>query len=194
LITTYRKEKKDAGDLFRKIAFIMLLLLGLGMLSPDSRAAYSAMGQPAPPFEVKSGQDQKLTLEMIIGKVVVLFYETRQVVDKNDDLKDELIRLYQDQPENIQKEIFRLVVIDCSQATLPTQAIWKHKLAQHSLALGFTIYGDWNRKMLLDYGLERNDSNFLIIDKNGIIRYSSTGKINNGEIKNIKNLLISLAH
>lgn len=194
MITTYRKEKKDAGDLFRKIAFIMLLLLGLGMLSPDSRAAYSAMGQPAPPFEVKSGQDQKLTLEMIIGKVVVLFYETRQVVDKNDDLKDELIRLYQDQPENIQKEIFRLVVIDCSQATLPTQAIWKHKLAQHSLALGFTIYGDWNRKMLLDYGLERNDSNFLIIDKNGIIRYSSTGKINNGEIKNIKNLLISLAH
>jgi alkyl hydroperoxide reductase subunit AhpC len=191
---TYRKEKKDAGDLFRKIAFIMLLLLGLGMLSPDSRAAYSALGQPAPPFEVKSGQDQKLTLEMILGKVVVLFYETRQVVDKNDDLKDELIRLYQDQPENIQKEIFRLVVIDCSQATLPTQAIWKHKLAQHSLALGFTIYGDWNRKMLLDYGLERNDSNFLIIDKNGIIRYSSTGKINNGEIKNIKNLLISLAH
>lgn len=180
--------------MFRKIAFIMLLLLGLGMLSPDSRAAYSALGQPAPPFELKSGQNQKLTLEMILGKVVVLFYETRQVVDKNDELKDELIRLYQDQPENIKKEIFRLVVIDCSQATLPTQAIWKHKLAQHSLALGFTIYGDWNRKMLLDYRMEKNDSNFLIIDKNGIIRYSSTGKINNGEIENIKNLLISLAH
>jgi len=42
--------------------------------------------------------------------------------------------------------------------------------------------------------MEKNDSNFLIIDKNGIIRYSSTGKINNGEIENIKNLLISLAH
>jgi len=139
--------------MFRKTTFIILLILGLGLVSPDSRTALSALGQPAPPFEVKSGQDQKLTLEMILGKIVVLFYETRQVVDKNDELKDELIRLYQNQPENIQKEIFRLVVIDCSRATLPTQAIWKHKLAQHSLALGFTIYGDWNRKMLLDYDM-----------------------------------------
>ena len=164
------------------------------MLSPDSRAAYSALGQPAPPFEIKSGQDQKLTLEMVRGKIVVLFYEDRQVVDKNDALKDELTRLYQVQSESIKKEIFRLVVIDCSKATFPTLAIWKHQLAQHSQALGFTIYGDWNRRMLLDYGMEKNDSNFLIIDKNGIIRYSSTGKINQREIENIKNLLISLAH
>ena len=180
--------------MFRKIAFITLLILGLGLVSPDFQAAHSALGKAAPPFEIKSGQDQKLTLEMIRGKVVVLFYETRNVVDKNDELKDELTRLYLDQPENIKQEIFRLVVIDCSKATLPTLSLWKNKLAQHSLALGFTIYGDWNRKMLLDYGLEKDDSNFLIIDKNGIIRYSSTGKITNGEINNIKNLLISLAH
>jgi len=180
--------------MFRKLTCVILLILGVSMVFHDSRAAYSALGQSAPPFEVKSGNDQKLTLEMVRGKVVVLFYEDRQVVDKNDELKDELTRLYQDQPEDIKKEIFRLVVIDCSQATLPTLAIWKHKLAQHSLTLGFTIYGDWNRKMLLDYGMEKNDSNFRIIDKKGVIRYSSMGKINNGEIKNIKNLLISLAH
>jgi alkyl hydroperoxide reductase subunit AhpC len=180
--------------MFRKVSLIILFIVGLGLVYPRSPVAHSALGKPAPPFAVTSGDDQKLTLEMVRGKVVVLFYESRQVVDKNDELKDELTRLYQGQPANIQKEIFRLVVIDCSQATLPTLFIWKHKLNKHSLALGFTIYGDWNSKMLVDYGMVKNDSNFLIIDKNGIIRYSSTGKISNCEIDNIKNLLISLVH
>ena len=180
--------------MLRKIVCLLLLVLGLGLMPPHARASNSALGKPAPPFEVKSGKDQKLTLEMIRGKIVVLFYEDRKVVDKNDALKDELIRLYRVQPENIKKEIFRLVVIDCSRASLPTRAIWKNQLAKHSLALGLTIYGDWNSKMLLDYGMEKNDSNFLIIDQNGIIRYSSKGKINHHEIENIKNLLISLAN
>jgi alkyl hydroperoxide reductase subunit AhpC len=178
--------------MWRKIGCLMLLVFGLGLMPPQARASYS-LGKPAPPFEVKSGQDQKLTLEMIRGKIVVLFYEDRQVVDKNDALKDELTRLYRIQPENIKKGIFRLVVIDCSRASLPTLGIWKHQLSQHSMALGFTIYGDWNSRMLLDYGMKKNDSNFVIIDQNGIIRYSSKGKINQREIENIKNLLISLA-
>jgi alkyl hydroperoxide reductase subunit AhpC len=180
--------------MLRKIVCLLLLVLGLGLMPPHALASNSALGKPAPPFEVKSGKDQKLTLEMIRGKIVVLFYEDRKVVDKNDALKDELIRLYRVQPETIKKEIFRLVVIDCSRASLPTRAIWKNQLAKHSLALGLTIYGDWNSKMLLDYGMEKNDSNFLIIDQNGIIRYSSKGKINHHEIENIKNLLISLAN
>lgn len=178
--------------MFRKIALVIVLVLGLGILSPDSRASHLASGKPALPFVVKSGDNQKLTLDMILGKVVVLFYETREVVDKNDELKDELKHLYRLQPENIKKEIFRLVVIDCSRASLPTIPVWRTKLAEHSREQGFTIYGDWDRKMLMDYGMEKNDSNFLIIDKNGIIRYSTTGKISNGQIEKIKNLLTSL--
>jgi peroxiredoxin len=150
------------------------------------------MGTPAPPFTVESGENQKLTRDMILGKVVVLFYETRQVIDKNEELKDELKCLYRTQPEDIKQEIFRLVVIDCSEACLPTLPIWKTKLAENSRVQGFTIYGDWNRRMLMDYQLQGNDSNFLIIDKQGIIRYAATGKIGNGHFQKIKDLLFSL--
>ena len=178
--------------MIRKMALAITLILGLAFIFLDSKAAYLAYGKSAPPFSVKSGDDQNLTLNMVLGKVVVLFYETREVVDVNDNLKDELKALYQLQSENIKKEIFRLVVIDCSQASWPTVFVWKNKLAEHSRLEGFTIYGDWDRKMLRDYGLKENDSNFLIIDKNGIIRYFGTGRISNGQFPKIKDLLTSL--
>lgn len=175
-----------------KIALVMVLVLGLGWVSSDSLAASLAYGKRAPKFVVKSGDDRKLTLDMILGKVVVFFYETKEMVDLNDELKEELKHLYQIQPEDIQKEIFRLVVIDCSQASVPTLYFWKSKLMEKSQKQGFTIYGDWDRKMLADYGMQENDSNFLIIDKQGIVRYSATGKINNGQFPKIKDLLTSL--
>ncbi len=178
--------------MFRKISLIIVLVLGLGLISFESWGAYVLSGKPAPPFVVHSGDNQQLTLDMILGKVVVLFYENRHAIDINDALKTELKNLYRAQPVPVKQEIFRLVVIDCSKATLPTKPIWKSQLSEHSRMQGLTIYGDWDRKMLVDYKLRDNDSNFMIIDKKGIIRYSASGKISNGQFHKIKDLLYSL--
>jgi predicted transcriptional regulator len=180
------------GSMFKKIVFSLILVLGLGFLSSSSWGAFLLAGKQAPPFAVKSGDDQKLTRDMVLGKVVVLFYESRQAIDINDELKDALKCLYRTQPAKIKQEIFRLVVIDCSEAILPTIPIWKSRLSEHSQRQGFTIYGDWNRKMMADYGMHGNDSNFLIIDKHGVIRYSSVGKIASSQIPKIEDLLYSL--
>jgi hypothetical protein len=106
--------------------------------------------------------------------------------------KDELTLLYQDQPANIKKNVFRLVVIDCSKSLGPAKLLWKRGLREHSGKEGFTIYGDWNRKMFADYRMKAEASNFLIIDKNSIIRYSTTGKVNQGQFEKIKELLLTL--
>jgi predicted transcriptional regulator len=178
--------------MFRKSVAVAAVVLGLALLSPKSWGMFSLAGRPAPPFVVESGDNHKLTREMVLGKVVVMFYESRRVIEKNDELKEELKKLYRCQPEVIKKEIFRLVVIDCSEASPPTQFIWKSKLSSHSRQQGFTIYGDWTRKMLRDYQMQDNDSNFLIIDRQGIIRYSTSGRIGSREFDTIKNLLASL--
>jgi hypothetical protein len=176
----------------RKIFVSLVLVMGFATLPLQSWGVAPLSGQPAPPFMVESGDNQKLTRDMILGKVVVFFYEARQVIEKNEDLKNELKCLYRAQPDTIRQEIFRLLVIDCSEACLPTLPIWKTKLSENSRVQGFTIYGDWDRRMLRDYQLQGNDSNFLIIDKQGIIRYSTTGRISNGQFQKIKDLLISL--
>jgi predicted transcriptional regulator len=178
--------------MFRKITFSLILIFGLGVLAPNSWGAFLLAGKPAPPFVVESGDNRKLTRDMVLGKVVVLFYESRQAIDINDELKEALKCLYRAQPATIQQEIFRLVVIDCSEAVLPTVPLWKSKLSENSRVQGFTIYGDWNRKMLADYGLQGNDSNFLIIDKHGIVRYSGAGKIASSQIPKIEGLLHAL--
>lgn len=176
----------------RKITWFILLTLGLGALSSECWGTFLTAGKPAPTFLVESGDNQKLSLEMIRGKVIVLFYESRQVIRQNHELKDELTRFYRVQPANIQNDVFRLVVIDCSTSTWPTAPLWKSKLRENSWKEGFTIYGDWNRKMWADYRMDAERSNFLIIDKHGIIRYAATGKIDPGQFEKIKGLLLDL--
>jgi predicted transcriptional regulator len=180
------------GSMLRKITFSLILIFGLGVLAPNSWGSFLQTGNPAPPFVVESGDNQKLTRDMVLGKVVVLFYESRQAIDINDELKEALKCLYRAQPAKIQQEIFRLVVIDCSEAVLPTIPLWKSKLSENSRLQGFTIYGDWNRKMLADYGMQGNNSNFLIIDKHGIVRYSGVGRIASSQIPKIEDLLHAL--
>jgi len=116
------------------------------------------------------------------------------VVKKNIELKNELKRLYREQPPNIQRDIFRLVVIDCSEAIWPTMPIWRSKLQEHSRKEGFPIYGDWTKRMLGDYHMVPGESNFLIIDKHGVIRYSEVGKIDRSQFDRIIGMLHNLAY
>lgn len=177
--------------MFRKATFLFILVLGLGLMSLESWGSDLTCGKLAPAFLVKSGNNKKLTLDMVQGKVIVLFYESRHSLGKNAPLKDRLTDLYSAQPASIKKEIFRLVVIDCSEATWPTLPIWKSKLNQHSAIEGFTIYCDWTGNMFARYCMKKNESNFLIIDRQGIIRYSASGKIND-KFDEIKELLLRL--
>lgn len=46
--------------------------------------------------------------------------------------------------------------------------------------------------MFTDYRLQSHDRHFLILDKQGIIRYAASGRIGNGHFQVIKNLPASL--
>jgi peroxiredoxin len=175
-----------------KISLLIAVLVWLGALSLKAWASFLTKGKPAPNFVVKSGDDQRLSLNMIRGKVIVLFYEFRHSLGQNHELKDVLKRFYRAQPANIQKDVFRLVVMDCSKSVWPTTLLWKNGLREHSVEEGFTIYGDWTGKMLKSYHMKPEESNFLIIDKRGIIRYTATGKVNPSQFEKIKELLLTL--
>ncbi|MGO9532716.1 MAG: hypothetical protein ACLPT6_07840 [Desulfobaccales bacterium] len=96
--------------------------------------------------------------------------------------------------QETKENIFRLVVINCTDASFVTRPIWRTKLREGSMRQGMTIYGDWTGTMLQDYQMQDHDSNFLIIDGNGIIRYTAIGLIENGQFEKIKELLLNLAN
>jgi hypothetical protein len=128
---------------------------------------------------------------MLRGKIVVLFYATRDTIHVNDDLQNFLDGLYDTQPKNIQNQIFRLLVVNAMEATSITD--WKDKLIETSEKLKITCYGDWTGEMFAAYRMRDNDSNFIIIDKRGIVRFAASGRIDNSRFEAIKKLLLELA-
>ena len=163
----------------------------VGVLAPTGAQAILATGEPAPSFSLVSGDNKKLTLDMLRGKVVVLFYATRDTIEVNDELQRYLDTLYAAQPQNIQNQIYRLLVLNAMEATAVTT--WKEKLNETSAKLKVTIYGDWTGGMFSAYRMRDNDSNFVIIDKKGVVRFAASGKIANSRFEAIKKLLLELA-
>ena len=163
----------------------------VGVLAPTGAQAILATSEPAPSFSLVSGDNKKLTLDMLRGKIVVLFYATRETVHVNDELQHYLDTLYAAQPTNIQNQIFRLLVVNTMEATSLT--VWKQKLIETSEKLKITIYGDWTGGMFAAYRMRDNDSNFVIIDKKGVVRFAASGKIAASRFEAIKKLLLELA-
>jgi alkyl hydroperoxide reductase subunit AhpC len=178
-------KQSMAKSVLSAAALLVLILL------PTGAQAILGVGEPAPSFSLESGNNKKLSLDMLRGKVVVLFYATRDTVQVNDALQHYLDALYDTQPQNIQNQIFRLLVVNAMEATSLTA--WKEKLMETSEKLKITIYGDWTGGMFAAYRMRDNDSNFVIIDKRGIVRYAASGRIDSSRFEGIKKLLLKLA-
>jgi len=169
---------------------LMICLLGL-TLAVFSFADNTMVEEPAPFFHVKSGDDQELSLKDLNGKMIVLFYETKETKDKNRGLKDALNKFYDDQPSDIKARIVRLAVINCEGVIFA--GAWKSALVENSKKEGMVVYGDWTGEMARAYQMKAHDSNVVIIDDKRIIRYHASGHIDDDKIFAIKDLLKSLA-
>ena len=174
----------------RTKSVLIVAALLVWSLVPTGAQAILGTGEPAPAFSLESGDNKKLTLDSLRGKVVALFYATRDKVKVNDDLQHYLDTLYDAQPQNIQNQIFRLLVVNTMEATSLTA--WKEKLVETSAQLKITIYGDWSGGMFAAYRMRDNDSNFVIIDKRGIVRFAASGRVANSRFEAIKKLLLQL--
>ena len=155
-----------------------------------SYADNAMVGKPAPSFKIKSGDNQELSFSDVSGKTVVLFYETKAAKEKNRKLKDELNKFYDSQPEAIKKNVVRLAVINCQGVIF--SGAWESALKENSKKEGIIIYGDWTGDMARDYKVKAKDSNVIIIDKKGVIRYYYSGQIEDKDITAIKSLLNTL--
>src|SRR4030042_1505284 len=186
---------KNLSQNFKQQAMAKSVLIAAALLVwslvPTGAQAILATSEPAPFFSLVSGNNKKLTLDMLKGKVVVLFYATRDTIEVNDELQHYLDRLYAAQPQNIQNQIYRLLVLNAMEATAVTT--WKEKLSETSAKLKVTIYGDWTGGMFAAYRMKDNDRNFVIIDKKGVVRFAPSGKIAASRFEAIKKLLLELA-
>ena len=145
------------------------------------------IGTVAPPFNVSAGDGSKMSLADVSGKVVIILYETKDVIEINRPLKNMLNELFTD---NIKKSAIVLPVINCSHATFISA--WKSNLRKNSEKEQLTIYGDWDGAMFKDYGMKDKTNNIIIVDKKGMVRYSNFSKLSDEDIQNVKVLIQDL--
>ncbi len=176
----------------RIYAGMLTIVLSLVIFSALQAAASPLLiGREAPPFQVESGDGKVLEAKMLRGKVVVLFYESKDIIAKSRPLKIILNAFYKEQKKEDQQMILRVPIFDCTGVSWPFKGIWKNGLIENSKRVGMTVYGDWNGKMAASYGMKSDDTNLLIIDKRGIIRYFQSGVVtDNGETATILKKLL----
>ncbi len=182
----------------KTIIIIAAFLLTVTFAHLNTAAAQTSaglrVGDQVPDFSVESGDGMKMTGDMIRGKVAVMFYETKDVTRKNAGMKDRLNELYDAQSHRVQQEIVRLPVFNCSHVIWPLTLAWKKALRQHSKRLGMPLYCDWDGRMFRDYRMADNESNCLMIDKRGTVRFSVYGRITEEQFKQMETLLDQLAN
>jgi len=186
-ITIFIKKKKK-----KRIVNSILLLALLLCTIQFSFADTVRIGSSAPLFNLKSGTGDQLTLKDVTGKVLIIFYETKDRKEKNRRAKDKLNLFYYQQEKWVRELVIRLPVINCSSAIWPLTGIWRSKLKENSKNEKMTIYGDWDGRMGADYNMKSKDCNVMLVDKKGIIRYFQTGALNNEDITEIKEILKKL--
>jgi len=153
-------------------------------------AAKPGVDAPAPAFKVVSGDKQTLTLDELKGRVIVLFYEAKRSIEQNRALKNVLNQFYVRQPQDIKNGIARVGVIDCQGVLF--KGAWEAGLRDHSVKEGITVYGDWDGKMADDYGVNTDESNVIVIDRKGVIRYRASGALTEEDVDAIEKLLKGL--
>ncbi len=178
--------------MLQKNLILVLMLLSLPFFRGSSLAS-GLTGSQAPYFRVQSGDDRELTLDTIKGKVVLISYESKDIVENNTRLKAELNKLYYEQTEAVKAVLVRLPIVDCSDAVWPFVGTWKRRLRERSRKEGIAIYCDWNGKMSSDYRMKADESNILIIDKSGRVKFFTSGEVKAEDIHDVKELLKTLA-
>ena len=173
---------------------IIAALLAAAALPCSAQSPQALLGKPAPLFTVESGDGRRLTLDMVKGRVTVIFYETKEASRRNSDAKDRLNHLYDRQDEKTKQSIVRVPVFNCSRVFWPISLVWKESLRKHSKRVGMTLYGDWDGLMGRDYQMKDNESNVVLIDRRGTIRYASYGRITDRQFAEIEELLDNLVN
>ncbi len=181
------------GRVFRNniLLPVLILLLLLTTCPLVQAAAPPLLGREAPYFRIESGDGKVLDTKMLRGKVVVLFYESKDILDRSRPLKKALTAFYQEHRKEEQEMILRVPVINCAGAVWPFRGIWKSRLMENSKRVGMTVYGDWDGKMGMSFGMKGDDTNLVIMDKKGLVRYFHTGAVaGEGETINVLKKLL----
>lgn len=171
----------------------LALLLACSICFAGTTGGASDDRETMPSFELRSGNRETLTQDAIAGRIVLFFYESESAMSVNQGLKDRLEREFgrtgnAGAPSGADYP-FVLPVADCSRATWPLIPFWERALRDYTKKIGYTLWGDWTGRLREECGLAENEANFLVLDRDGRVRYRARGSVGDREIDDVVSLV-----
>jgi hypothetical protein len=153
--------------------------------------APGAVGAPAD-FSLPTTAGRDRALAQLRGKVVVLFYETRDTITQNQHVKDAMgVRFNRDR-SLINR--FSLVAA-CNVAeynSWPSQYFAREAISAVARSQRIELWLDWNRTLIQRLGLRDRTSNIVLIDKQGRVRERLWGRVADGSVNALIDRMIAL--
>lgn len=169
--------------------FILAMLLAL---YAPSAAQPLAEGRKAAAFKVYYGDEAAMDSSSLAGRVLVVTYETKNAIEKNRPFKNAVLA-WCASSDNKGKAVVPVPVVNCFKYSWPVADICTGRVHDHSKKEGLQLYVDRDGKMFNAYGMQDSESNVVIIDKKGFIRFQRSGKIPDAEIPRALQLIRELA-
>lgn len=185
-------QKNSLPAMPRQLYYAVLLLSLAAFMPAAASASAIQPGATVPSFRVHRDKQPVTYPEMLAGKVLVITYETRDVVQTNKLFKSRVTAFCTSQ-ENASGTVVPLPVINCYGFLGPVKNYCASKVDENSKKENLLLYADMDGIMFRDFGMTDDASNVFIIDKQGIIRYRNTGRIPEEEAGRIIELIKNLA-
>ena len=121
-----------------------------------------------------------------------MLYKIKNSISKRGDhrwqkgyyFKDRVSKLYSTSTDSNDLVVV-VPVISCFQYAWPFKGYCTAQVQKNASVLHMKLYDDRTGRMFEDFGMQDNESNVLIIDKKGFIRYFKTGRLGEDEIASV---------
>jgi len=170
-------------------SFVVGALFFCGVLPGQAEAL--EVGQPAPAFEVSYDDSKVLRSADLAGSILIITCESRETKEINNPFKDELLQAFP-ADERRRRNISLVPVIDCFAYPWPVKGFCVRGVQKNALKMNLQLYVDMTGKMFTDYGAKSDTSTVVIIDRNETVRYAHSGRIADGEIAGLMELIRTL--
>jgi hypothetical protein len=136
-------------------------------------------GDAMPPFTV---QAEKSTISSgdIAGRVAIITYETKGTAEVNRPFKQAVLQRWR-QADSLSPAI--VPVINCFSFFGFARSICANRVAAVSKKENLIIYTDSDGAMFRDFKLIDDQSNIIIIDKNGLVRFTREGRLDDAGLQ-----------
>jgi predicted transcriptional regulator len=169
---------------------LTVLAVSVFLLSGVSFAGELKVGAKASDWSYKDSDEKVFTMESWAGKVLLVTYVDPDESDLNEHFTDAMKKAKDD--GLLKDESYKGIgIADCA-ATWKPDALIRTIAGRKAKKYNTTILFDYDASLRNAWGLGKDTSNVILLDKNRVCRYIFKGKVPNEQVATAVKLAIDL--